>query len=377
MKSQINQLAKHITYAHLPISFTKYLYNLFNSSHSFLSAINIQTSHSIIDKSHISNIVQANKYFPHEIMTHIIQNINMHHQFTFAFNKRKFIINFYSKRSSNDIDNRELSVYIEYIMLWLHVITNNKHVKCIKQLTVNIFLTPFKKKMNSEQLTPSNVNTGFSNTCLVNNEITIYRKEEWFKVFIHETFHAFGLDFSNVNQQHINSHLQNIFHFNIDYNLFEAYTETWARIINVGIICYMSTDSLIMFSNYCNILMHLEKVHSIIQMNKIMKHVNLTYSSIINNSDSSTYEENTNIFAYYVITALYMNSYAKYISWCNLHNDFMFKFRYNQANINKFLRLTETLLKSSSDIFNPKYRDTDSSLRMTYIDIYNKIDSYF
>ena len=43
------------------------------------------------------------------------------------------------------------------------------------------------------------VNTGFTTTCPVDSEIVIFREEEWFKVFIHETFHNFALDFSDMN----------------------------------------------------------------------------------------------------------------------------------------------------------------------------------
>ena len=31
------------------------------------------------------------------------------------------------------------------------------------------------------------------------SEIIIFRNEEWFKVFVHETFHLFGVDFSNMS----------------------------------------------------------------------------------------------------------------------------------------------------------------------------------
>ena len=42
-------------------------------------------------------------------------------------------------------------------------------------------------------------------------------KEEWFKVFIHETFHSLCLDFSMITISNLNKKIKNI--FPIDINL--------------------------------------------------------------------------------------------------------------------------------------------------------------
>lgn len=47
----------------------------------------------------------------------------------------------------------------------------------------------------SEVIGPVNANTGYTYRCEKNNEIVIYRQEEWFKVLMHETMHTFGNDF--------------------------------------------------------------------------------------------------------------------------------------------------------------------------------------
>jgi L-rhamnose isomerase len=52
---------------------------------------------------------------------------------------------------------------------------------------------------NVDILNENNVNTAFTRTCPSNSEIVVFRKEEWFKVFIHETFHSFGIDFASMN----------------------------------------------------------------------------------------------------------------------------------------------------------------------------------
>ena len=50
---------------------------------------------------------------------------------------------------------------------------------------------------NTSTLGPDNVNTAFTLACSPNSEMVIFRREEWKKVFIHETFHTYGLDFSS------------------------------------------------------------------------------------------------------------------------------------------------------------------------------------
>ena len=48
---------------------------------------------------------------------------------------------------------------------------------------------------SAEILSPDIVNTGLTRRCATDNEVVIYRQEEWFKVLIHELIHGFGLDF--------------------------------------------------------------------------------------------------------------------------------------------------------------------------------------
>ena len=63
--------------------------------------------------------------------------------------------------------------------------------------------------------------------------LLIYRKEEWFKVLIHELFHVLGLDFSVINYDNnkeiLRKHFNNI---NSDLLISEAYCELWATILN-------------------------------------------------------------------------------------------------------------------------------------------------
>ncbi len=53
----------------------------------------------------------------------------------------------------------------------------------------------------------------------------IFRKKEWFKVFIHEAFHNFGLDFSNMNLSQVQQRFRQWFPISSKFNIYEGFTE--------------------------------------------------------------------------------------------------------------------------------------------------------
>ena len=84
-----------------------------------------------------------------------------------------------------------------------------------------------------------NVNTAYTYCCgspKTKNEIVIYRKEEWLKTLMHETMHAFGLDFCSLDSDTIAETIKNIFPIKSDINLNESYCEFWAETFNLLII---------------------------------------------------------------------------------------------------------------------------------------------
>ena len=85
---------------------------------------------------------------------------------------------------------------------------------------------------------PLHVNGGISDICQTNGQIVVYRKEEWFKVFMHETMHNYGMEFSTLDISSANKKLQTIFAIQTHINIFESYCEIWARIMNVFFECY-------------------------------------------------------------------------------------------------------------------------------------------
>ena len=90
----------------------------------------------------------------------------------------------------------EINNLVKRMIMWLIFITPFIVSKCANKLNVICYLTSFKKELplsNVEVMDSNNVNTAFTYHCPNDGEITIFRKEEIFKVFIHESFHVFWI----------------------------------------------------------------------------------------------------------------------------------------------------------------------------------------
>lgn len=230
--------------------------------------------------------------------------------------------------------------YAHRVFMWLHMISLKS--KCIESLDIYVYLTPFKKELpqnKSEVIGPIHANTGYTYRCEKKNEIVIYRNEEWFKVFIHETIHAFGNDF-DIELLHDDDHkksakyLKKIFSLppGIEIRMSETYSEIWARIMNVAFQTYFKNPPSLEsrtakeFKKNFEFYLKLESVFSLYQCIKILDFMGVNYQVLISDSEHSKkmmrsfYRENTNVFAYYVLTSIMLHSYDEFLLWCTKMN---------------------------------------------------------
>ena len=172
---------------------------------------------------------------------------------------------------------------------------------------VTFFLTPFKKKLNLNNnviLGAANVNSGFTYPYLINGITFIYRKEEFFKVFIHESIHYYGID------KALHKELNNNINYNKFINLFniraqdianiginEGLTEYWTFIIYLIALSYKKSITLANFIYEFERLYKLELAHILFQVVKILNYNKLTYSQFLIKS-SNKYRESSHIFSY-------------------------------------------------------------------------------
>jgi hypothetical protein len=296
--------------------------------------------------------------FPNPIRNHIELNAEYQVKFTFKILERD--IDIYFVLEDKNIDYKLIFEYVDLIIMWLFIVNEYSTLKCAKQLTLYIYLTSLNKILpfsNIEILNQNHVNTAFTTSCPINSEIVIFRKEEWFKVFLHETFHNFGLDFSTMNNTSCNSHILSIFKVNSEVNLFEAYAEFWAQIMNSCFCSFLYLNNKTSeneFLKNMEFFLNIEIQFGMFQLVKVLNFMGMRYEDLYSDKESSIqlrnnfYKENTNILSYFVIKSVLMNNSQGFLDWCYKNNLSLLNFKKTNKNIIKFCDFIKKNYKTKS-----------------------------
>ena len=183
----------------------------------------------------------SEKYLSREMREYIKNSSKKILSFECKINERKIFLQFVLFKNHNCEAASYYKTYAHRVFMWLHMASLKS--SCVESLNIYIYLTPFKKELpenKSEVIGPIHANTGYTYRCEKKNEIVIYRQEEWFKVFIHETMHTFGNDFEAELRDVDDMVIKKIFSLpqGVDIRLSETYSEIWARIMNVAFQTY-------------------------------------------------------------------------------------------------------------------------------------------
>jgi hypothetical protein len=310
--------------------------------------------------------------FPIEIREHIDTATNYSLSYTFSLFDRNINIIFIVEDNNPQLQIDYYNDYVEKILVWLSVVNEYSSKKCSKNITLYIYFTSLKKNLPSSNihiLGENNVNTAFTHTCPINSEIVIFRKEEWFKVLMHETFHNFALDFSDMNSQSsiCKERVLSIFPVNSNVNLYEAYTEFWAEIMN-ALFCsyYLTTDKVNqdiseselmkeLLSNF-DFFINFERTYGFFQLVKTLDFMGITYKDLYSKKPESValrntlYKENSNILSYYIIRPILMNNYQGFLSWCSKNNFSLLQFKKTNTNLEEFCNFIKSNYKTKSMI---------------------------
>ena len=314
-----------------------YLLHMKQLKNNNIYKINIKK---ISNVSHISRPKNFNSdSFPEEVRKNIDELSLFEIIYTFSLFDRKITLHFIVEdpevERKIDVYNR----YVDTIIMWFYILNEYGSKKCSNIFTVFFYFTSLEKKLpntNINILDQIHVNTGFTTTCPQNSEIVIYRKEEWFKVLIHESFHNFGLDFSNMNTSECRKDILTIFPVNSEVNLYESYTEFWAEILNAVFCSFLNLknkENLEEFLSNFEILINYERTYSLFQLVKTLDFMDLNYKDIYSKTNQSQilrntfYKENTNVLAYYIIKTILMNNYQLFLSWCKINNFSLLQFK--------------------------------------------------
>jgi hypothetical protein len=304
-----------------------------------------------------------NMTVPSDVRAYIEENSKNILSYTSIINGVKITINFIIFHDillfmdDSKIKIEKYNVYAKNMFMWLYICSKYSKNMCVKELDVNVFLTPITRRLplsNVKILGTEHINGAYTYCCKKEGEIYIFRKEDWFKVFIHETFHSFGLDFCSASSTHIKSIVANIFNIKSDFNIYEAYSETWAIIYNSAFISYMSMKhkNLNTFLMNFDVCLQTERLYKLFQCNKILDFMGLRYEDLYDdtkkNISLTLYRENTNVFSYCILACIFLNDYLSFLKWCVNKNSHMLRFTITDDNFNQFGKLIKTQYNSKT-----------------------------
>ena len=246
------------------------------------------------------------------------------------------------------------------IFCWLWTSCLESSSGCSAELNIYIYFTEFKKALpvkKGDPIDELHVNTGFTYSCKMDpsgkNEINIYRKEEWFKVLIHESFHAFALDYSDISRELIEKIdrkvIQEMFPLHIDLRFYETYCEMWAEVLQ---IIYMNFEDILKdkWLRYERMI-KADQQHSVQQAIKVLKQQHLTYEDLLDSKEACKlrrmrYKEISPVFSYYLLKSIFYMGFDKYISWCAVNNKSSLQIKKTERSLESYVGLLRELHKT-------------------------------
>jgi hypothetical protein len=302
----------------------------------------------------------SDKAFPEKVRSHINDHATYLLVYSFSLFQRKIKFKFIVEDEliNNNVDT--YNRYVDSMLVWMYILNDYSSNECSKELEVYLYFTTLKKilpETNISVLSENNVNTAYTTTCPKVSDIVIFRKEEWFKVFMHETFHNFALDFSDMNVENCTKRILSIFPIKSDVNLFEAYAEFWAELMN-SLFCSFfamhdksNEDEFLSNAEY---FLHFERTFGFFQMTKTLDFMGLKYKDLYSNNKASIasreilYKENTSVFSYYVLNLILFNNYQGFLAWCDTNNLSLLQFKKTNRNLDEFCNYIEKNYKTKS-----------------------------
>jgi hypothetical protein len=354
--------------------FMKYLHECLLNASKITQEVVINETLEYINEERPINIKSS--YFFHEsIVDDIKRNMNMMYQASFIIhNTFNFIVTIHFNPSQKP-NLKKMMYYIKFLLVFS--LQHYRNEKGRHNFEITLYLSDMKKGISSgfkNTIESKHINSGFFyyDPTISSSNIVIFRREEWFKVLVHECVHCFNLDFQS-SKISFRSLMSDTFFITSSMDMNESFTEFWGRTLNCAILTYHGIESknYTDFNHIFSINLNLERIHSMNQATKLLKMFGLPYSSIVNpraqNMTKKLYQETTNAFCYYVVTAILMYNFESSLKWFtnDEYNSISFQkterqimiFSYYLKQIakdNGFIQNMEKMAKERSPIKNMK-----------------------
>ena len=288
--------------------------------------------------------------------------------------------------------NKKIKYFIAFSLILSVLVENTDtlNILCIKSLQKKRFPDSFKP------LGANEVNSGFTQFSYNgDNNITIYRDEEKYKLIIHECIHLLNLDMREENCENIHSWLKEHFLIPRDSKILinECYVELWAVLINSVLSAHLICPEYLL----CTIIyiIYFEKLFSCFQCARILNFYSFdSFQEFYNengwtniNINNIKYSEDSSILSYYIIKSSILFNINDFFDYCNNNSDGTFKdlIKFKSDSLDDFLKLIKKSLnnkefqtiinkfitKIKKDKNKKKYKEIYkkyNSLRMTIIE---------
>jgi hypothetical protein len=337
------------------ITKNNYFIKIYDKMKNILKDILINDIKIIENNFDPSLYLNDNEFTSKNIKDIIIKELKYQYEIIFENN----IIVYYSK---NKIVNKCPKIIIDMftIIKTLKILFNRDDISHHQKI---IFYETLEKKKFPKKgtLGPNEINSGLTFVDLhKNGNIILYRKEELLKVLIHELIHSNLIDIEIILTKK-SKEFNDFFCVNYKILLNEAYTETFATIINIfyiNIINNLSKKDLDnMFFN--------EMKYSTYICSKIMKYYNISSVNDIIKLDNkciSIFPQKTNVFSYYILKNILLYNH---ISFGNILEKYNVYYKVNSEEcINEIIKLIINNISSLDNRIIKNLNDNNNSLRL-------------
>lgn len=333
--------------------FVNFLYELCKSSHVDSNTIMHNLDYFPVNADEYSNL-HATLFMDQVVVDEIRKKLNFCYNVSMTIKSKSFLIKIYTNIS----EKINIQAYIKQIKLLLCLCLS--YVKDETPMTYNITIynTTLKKGLYhgfKNMIEPKHINSGyyFFDPTMNQGNVVIYRKEEWFKVLIHELFHNFNLDFS-TSRICYKSMFSDVFFVKSEMLLNEAFVEFWARTINCALVAYKNINQITLeqFTSVFNLNINIETIFALHQAIHLLEIFGLNYEQIINKKNAKStellYRENTNAFVYYVVTPIFMYNFDSTVQWFTNNEFNMLKYNKDEREVMIFNYYLKSLISKKS-----------------------------
>jgi len=275
-----------------------------------------------------------------------------------------------------------INAMLRVIITWFCFVVPfaRKDCQCSDNVNVFLLLTAHAAEMpnSGEILKSENLLSAYTYTCETNNEMFILRQDVWFKAIIHESFHTFGLDFSDKSFYAKKAKVRELFPGiadSVQIRLYESYTDIWATICYtmINILCFHSSHrhkthrkppssgganaltspgfrnekggrSLTRSYNthsHMNLItkaLHKQCCFAVFQSAKMLQYQGIDITKFM--SQDKSYEEGElMLFSYHVLRPMYMLDLNAFIEWTAQNNYADDYLRFDERKIGSFVGL--------------------------------------